>query len=818
MFDDIVFDNKNKDNDASVFPLMPDLGPEILDESEMPKNLQLMSLRNSVLFPKIIIPIAVGRKKSLKLVKSAYKKGDVIGIISQIDEKIEDPGFEDIYQIGTLARVVKLLEMPGGEQTAVLHGIKIFKITKQIKTKPNLTVKYEVLENIEPNKSKNEEYEAKLFSVKELSVKIINLSVNIPREAAFAVKNIDAPEFLINFVSSNSDLSTKDKQALLEETNISERASKLIKHLAKEIQKLELKDNIQNKAKTEMSQQQKEYFLHQQMKAIQDELGHESPKVEIEELEKKAKKKKWNDEVKKAFRKQINRLKQINPMSPDYSYQIAYAQTLIELPWNEFTKDNFDLKRAETILNEDHFGLDKVKDRILEHLAVLKLKGDLKAPILCLYGPPGVGKTSLGKSVARALDRKYARMSLGGLHDEAEIRGHRKTYIGAMPGRIVQNLKKLKTSNPVFILDEIDKIGSDHRGDPSSALLEVLDPEQNNTFYDNYLELEYDLSKVLFIATANSLSSIKPALRDRMELIDVSGYIIDEKVEIAKRHLIPRQLKEHGVKANQLKFSKIAIEEIISKYTRESGVRNLEKKIAAVIRKIAKKIATEEDYNKNLKKEDILEYLGVPKFIKGKYEGNEYAGVVTGLAWTSVGGTILFIESSISKGGGKLNLTGNLGQVMKESATIAYEYIKAHSDDLKIDDEIFKNYNIHVHVPEGATPKDGPSAGITMVTSLASTFTQRKIKRNLAMTGEMTLRGKVLPVGGVKEKILAAKRADIKEIILSKENEKDINEINELYLKGLKFHFVENITQVLDIALLKQKVDNPVKFKITEKE
>ncbi len=813
MFKDIIFGNKNDAQNAEMIPLAAaNIDKLSIDDFDLPEELQILTLRNTVLFPQIVIPIAVGRKKSLKLIKEAFKKEMLIGIVSQKDEKTEDPKFEDIYKVGTLARVVKLFDMPDGEKTAVLQGIARFEITEELSEKPYLKVKYNVLNSVKENINEKE-FEAQILSVKELSVKIIHLSSNLPKEAAFAVNNIDSPEFLINFVSSNTDIAAEEKQQLLEQSNLSERAVLLLKHLSEEVQKLELKDNIQNKAKTEMSQQQKEYFLHQQMKAIQDELGFESPKIEIEELEKKAEKKKWDDEVKEAFKKQIHRLKQINPMAPDYSYQLTYAQTLVDLPWNEYTKDNFDLKRAKKILDDDHYGLDKVKDRILEHLAVLKLKGDLKAPILCLYGPPGVGKTSLGKSVARALERKYARMSLGGLHDEAEIRGHRKTYIGAMPGRIVQNLKKVKSSNPVFILDEIDKIGNDFRGDPSSALLEVLDPEQNNTFYDNYLELEFDLSKILFIATANSLNTINPALRDRMELIDVSGYIVEEKIEIAKRHLVPRQLKEHGLNASQLKFTKEAIEKIITDYTGESGVRNLEKKIAEVIRKIAKKIALEEDYPKQLKSADINDLLGVPRYIKGKYEGNEFAGVVTGLAWTQVGGKILFIESSVSKGNGQLNLTGNLGQVMKESAIIAFEYLKSHGDNLHIKETVFKSYNIHIHVPEGAIPKDGPSAGITMVTSMASVLTQRKVKNRLAMTGEMTLRGKVLPVGGIKEKILAAKRADIKEIILSSDNKKDIDEIHDLYLKGLKFHFVDTIDEVLNIALLKQKVKNPVRFK-----
>jgi ATP-dependent Lon protease len=690
MFNVNFLDKKEGPGGIEIFQGSIGLDEVQLKDSELPDELPLLTLRNSVLFPKIIIPIALGRKKSVRLVKLALKKGQLIGIVSQKDENIDDPDFKDIYKVGTLARVVRLFTMPDGEQTAVFHGIKRFTITEELSNKPNLTVKYNVLESQLPKKN-DDEFQAKMISVEELSIKIIQLSANIPKETVFAIKNIKDSEFLINFISSNTDIELSEKQTILEESNVSERASILIKHLINEFQKLELKDNIQNKAKTEISLQQREYFLHQQLKAIQDELGIESPKVEIAELEKKAKAKKWNDEVKNAFKKQINRLKQINPMSPDYSYQIAYAQTLIELPWNEYTKDNFDLKRAKNILDEDHFGLDNVKDRILEHLAVLKLKGDLKAPILCLYGPPGVGKTSLGKSVARALGRKYVRMSLGGLHDEAEIRGHRKTYIGAMPGRIIQNLKKIKSSNPVFILDEIDKVGNDFRGDPSSAMLEVLDPEQNNTFYDNYLELEYDLSKILFIATANTLSDIKPALRDRMELIDVSGYVIEEKVEIAIRHLVPKQLFEHGVSDKQLSFKTEAIEDIIVNYTVESGVRALDKKIAEIVRKTAKKIAGDEDYNKQIDIDDVKNFLGAPKYLKGTYEGNEYAGVVTGLAWTSVGGKILYVESSVSKGKGGLNLTGNLGQVMKESAIIALEYLKSHCDELNINDDIFKS-------------------------------------------------------------------------------------------------------------------------------
>lgn len=799
---------------GGIISILPD---EFLSNHEkFPDILSILPLRNTVLFPGVVLPISVGRKQSLKLLKSLKKDEINVGIVSQKDSKIENPKFEDIYQVGTIARILKIFEMPDGTTTAVIQGRKRFDISEQITDKPHLTAKYILKNEIVPE-NKTEEFEAMIQSVKELSVKIIELSSNLPKEAAFAVRNIDKKDFLINFVASNSDIENKEKQRLLEIDDLYQKAEVLLEYLSQQVQKLELKDNIQNKVRFELNQQQREYFLNQQIKAIQDELGTNSNSLELEEIDKRAEKKKWSKEVGEVFKKQRKRIQQMNQMSPDYSIQLTYLQNFIDLPWGIFTKDNYNLKRAQEILDKDHYGLEKVKDRILEHLAVLKLKGDLKAPILCLYGPPGVGKTSLGQSIASALGRKYVRISLGGLHDEAEIRGHRKTYIGAMPGRIIQSLNKAQSSNPVFILDEIDKVGNDFRGDPSSALLEVLDPQQNSTFYDNYMEVEFDLSKILFIATANSVSNIKPALRDRMELINVSGYVEEEKVEIAKRHLIQKQLKDHGLNAKQLIFSNEAVEEIVAQYTRESGVRALNLKIAEIVRKIAKKIAFDENYEKNLKRVHIKELLGVPKFQREKYDNNEFAGVVTGLAWTTVGGTILVIETSLSKGNGRLTLTGNLGEVMKESAIIALEYIKSRASDLQIDESLFNLYNIHIHVPEGAVPKDGPSAGITMATAMVSVFTQRKVKKNLAMTGEITLRGKVLPVGGIKEKILAAKRAEIKEIILSKENKKDIEEINELYLKGLEFHYVETVNEVFEIAVLKQKVKNPKKIEIKAK-
>ncbi len=795
----------------TIIPLNIGDDSDILENVKLEKTLPVLSLRNTVLYPGIILPITVGREKSLKLIREAYKNNTYIGALSQKNSNIDDPRFEDLYTTGTVAKILKILEMPDDTTSVIIQGKQRFVVNKWESEDPYIIADITDLHEIYADKD-DMEFDAIVKSLKEISLKIIKLSVNIPTEATFAIKNIENSKFLVNFICSNSDIDPKEKQALLENDNIKERAIRLLEILSLEIQKLEIKQDIQHKVKTDLDQQQREYFLNQQIKTIQEELGGSPSEQEIVDLTEKAKSKKWNKDVAEVFDKEINKLKRLNPASPEHSVQINYLQTLVEIPWNEYSEDNYDLKNATTTLDQDHFGLDEVKERILEYLAVLKLKGDLKSPIICLHGPPGVGKTSLGKSVAKSLGREYVRMSLGGLHDESEIRGHRKTYIGAMPGRIIQNIKKAGTANPVFILDEIDKVGSDFRGDPSSALLEVLDPEQNNSFHDNFLDLDFDLSKVMFIATANNIGAISPALRDRMELIEVSGYLVEEKMEIAKRHLVPRQLENHGITKKQISFNKTVFEYIVDNYTRESGVRGLDKTIAKIIRATAKKIAMETKYNKKLNIADLNEILGAPKFIRDVYQGNDYAGVVTGLAWTSVGGTILFVETSISKGKGKLTLTGNLGDVMKESAVIAVEWIKSHADKLGIANSVFDNWNIHVHFPEGATPKDGPSAGITLITSLVSALTQRKVKRNLAMTGEITLRGKVLPVGGIKEKILAAKRASIKDIILSKENKKDIEEINEIYIKGLKFHYVDDIMEVISIALLSQKVKDPLKI------
>jgi ATP-dependent Lon protease len=797
--------------DTDFIPLISDEDEEIITKTNIPEVLPILPLRNTVLFPGVVIPISVGRNKSLKLIREIYKKNKILGTVAQKDASTDEPKYEELYKVGTIAQIIRILEMPDGSTSVIIQGKRRFQIKSLLRSEPYIIASVESLEDMRPKK-KDTEFEAIVSSLKDLSLKIIKLSTNIPPEASFAVKNIESSAFLINFICSNSDIKIEEKQRLLEINILKKRAVLLLEYLIREVQMLELKNDIQTKVRLDLEQQQREYLLHQQMKTIQDELGGSPIEQEIEELKKRGKKKKWNESVMKVFDKEVDKLQRMNPAAGEYSVHMNYLQTLLDLPWNEYSKDNFDIRRAQRILDRDHFGLDKVKDRILEHLAVLKLKGDLKSPILCLYGPPGVGKTSLGKSIAKALKRKYVRMSLGGLRDEAEIRGHRKTYIGAMPGRIIQSIKKAKSSNPVFVLDEIDKVGNDFRGDPSSALLEVLDPEQNNTFYDNYLEMEYDLSMVMFIATANTSGPISPALRDRMELINVSGYLLEEKIEIAKRHLVPKQLMNHGVDKSKVKFSKKIIEYIIDNYTRESGVRELDKNIARIIRIIARRIALEEDYNKDLSVNDVEEILGSPKYLKDKSLGNEFAGVVTGLAWTAVGGEILFVETSLSKGKGKLTITGNLGEVMKESAILALEYLKSHCDMFDLKPEVFDKWNVHVHIPEGAIPKDGPSAGITMITSMVSAFTQRKVKKSLAMTGEITLRGKVLPVGGIKEKILAAKRASIKEIILAEENKKDINEINEVYLKGLKFQFVNNIMEVLDISVLKQKVDKPLKI------
>ena len=797
--------------DSELIPLMTPEDEEIINREDVPEILPILPLRNTVLFPGVVIPITAGRDKSIQLINDANKGSKVIGVVAQKDEDIEEPTSDDIYKTGVVAQILRVLKMPDGNTTVIIQGKKRFEINEMIQEKPYLKAKVqEALEDktIEDPK----EFKAIIDSVKEQALEVIKENPMLPSEASFAIKNIQSDSFLVNFISSNMELSVMQKQVVLEKDNLKERALLTLKNLNKELQKLQLRNDIQSKTRSDLDQQQREYYLNQQLKTIQEELGGVNNDAELDEMRIQAKSKKWTKEVGETFDKELARLRRMNPQMAEYGVQRNYLELMLELPWGEFSDDKFDLKRAVKILDRDHFGLEKVKERIIEHLAVLKLRGDMKSPIICLYGPPGVGKTSLGKSVAESLGRKYVRMSLGGLRDEAEIRGHRKTYIGAMPGRLIQNLKKAGTSNPVFVLDEIDKLGQSHQGDPSSAMLEVLDPEQNTEFYDNYLEVGYDLSKVLFIATANNLGQIPWALRDRMEIINVTGYTIEEKIEIAKRHLLPKQVKEHGLTGKEIKVGKAQLEKIVEGYTRESGVRGLEKQIAKVVRFAAKSIALEEEYNITITNEDIEKILGSPRLERDKYENNDVAGVVTGLAWTSVGGDILFIESILSKGKGTLSITGNLGKVMKESATIAMEYIKANADAFGINPEVLEKYNVHIHVPEGATPKDGPSAGVTMLTSLVSVFTQRKVKNKLAMTGEITLRGKVLPVGGIKEKILAAKRANIKEIILCKENEKDIVEIKESYLKGLTFYYVSDMSEVIDIALTKQKVKNAKKL------
>ena len=797
--------------DSELIPLMTPEDEEIINKEDIPEILSILPLRNTVLFPGVVIPITAGRDKSIQLINDANKGDKVIGVVAQRDEDVEDPTSEDIYKTGVVAQILRVLKMPDGNTTVIIQGKKRFKINELIQEQPYLKAKVqEAIEDKEVDDPK--EFSAIIDSVKEQALEVIKENPMLPTEASFAIKNIQSDSFLVNFISSNMELSVMQKQVVLEKDNLKERALLTLKNLNKELQKLQLRNDIQSKTRSDLDQQQREYYLNQQLKTIQEELGGVNNDAELDEMRIQARSKKWTKEVGETFDKELARLRRMNPQMAEYGVQRNYLELMLELPWGIFSNDKFNLKQAVKILDRDHFGLEKVKERIIEHLAVLKLRGDMKSPIICLYGPPGVGKTSLGKSVAESLGRKYIRMSLGGLRDEAEIRGHRKTYIGAMPGRLIQNLKKAGTSNPVFVLDEIDKLGQSHQGDPSSAMLEVLDPEQNTAFYDNYLEVGYDLSKVLFIATANNLGEIPWALRDRMEIINVTGYTIEEKIEIAKRHLLPKQVKEHGLTAKEIKVGKAQLEKIVEGYTRESGVRGLEKQIAKVVRFAAKSIALEEEYNIAITNDDVETILGAPRLERDKYENNEVAGVVTGLAWTSVGGDILFIESILSKGKGMLTITGNLGKVMKESATIAMEYIKANAENFGIDPEIIEKYNVHIHVPEGATPKDGPSAGVTMLTSLVSVFTQRKVKSKLAMTGEITLRGKVLPVGGIKEKILAAKRANIKEIMLCKDNEKDIVDIKKSYLKGLKFHYVTDMHEVIDVALTKQKVKNAKKL------
>lgn len=796
-----------------------DDGDCYINENDLKEEIAILPLRNTIIFPGTSMPISVARKKSLKLIKSVSRlKGKYVGLVCQKDADNEEPEINDLYSIGVIGEIIRVIELPDDENvTVIFQGKKRFRLTELTQTEPFLKGRYEIKESV-PVLKTDTEYKALLDSIRDQMILMLRMYGEPPKEFIQRIKSDSVSSVLVNYCCANLPVSGSEKQALLEIDDEKERAYRLLVILNRETQMMEMKLNIQMKTREELNQQQKEYFLQQQIKTIQDELGGSPQQADLEEFKQRAAKKKWGKDVAAIFEKEITKLERLHPQSPDYSTQYTYIETILDLPWGEYTKDNFNLKNAQKVLDQDHFGLEKVKERIIEHLAVLKLKGDLKSPIICLYGPPGVGKTSLGKSVAKALNRNYVRVSLGGLHDESEIRGHRRTYIGAMPGRIIQNILKAGSSNPVFVLDEIDKIGSDFKGDPSSALLEVLDPEQNSTFHDNYLNIDYDLSKVMFLATANNLSTISQPLLDRMELIDVSGYIIEEKIEIARRHLIPKQLENHGLTKDAIDIPKKTIEKIVENYTRESGVRELDKKIAKIMRKLARKVASDDEYKKVIDPDDLQEYLGAVEYTRDQYQGNEYAGVVTGLAWTSVGGEILFIETSLNKGkGGKLTLTGNLGDVMKESAILALQYLQSHGQQLLgIDEKVFENWNVHVHVPEGAIPKDGPSAGITMVTSLASAFTQRKVRPNLAMTGEITLRGKVLPVGGIREKILAAKRAGIKEIILCKENKKNIDEIKPLYLKGLTFHYVDDIKEVLDIALLKEKVKHPLDLTIKE--
>lgn len=811
-----IFDNSilqltgARESEAEFIPLITAEEEENMNSQDFPEELAILPLRNNVLFPGVVIPITVGRDKSIKLIQDANKGSKIIGVVSQKNQDEESPEFSDLYKVGTVAQIIRMLRMPDGSTTVIIQGKRRFEMIEPVKSEPYLFARVKMIKEKKILKN-NKELNLMFKSIKESALQIIKDSPNIPSEASFAIGNIDSPAFLVNFIASNMNADVVKKQEMLEELDMKKRVIKVMEHLSLEIQMLEMRKEINSKVRKDMDRQQREYFLNQEIRAIQEELGDNPQDQDITDMSLRAETKKWNERVEKLFYKELDRFKRMNPQGAEYSVQLNYLDLLLELPWGEYSEDKLDLKRAAKILDRDHYGLEDVKTRILEYLAVLKLKGNMKSPILCFYGPPGVGKTSLGRSISEALGRNYIRMSLGGVHDESEVRGHRKTYIGAMPGRIIQNIKKAGISNPVFVLDEIDKLGKSNHGDPSSAMLEVLDPEQNHEFYDNYVETEFDLSRVMFVATANNLSTIPGPLRDRMEIIEVNGYTVEEKIEIAKRHLLPKQIEEHGITKADFSIDSKLLEYLVEEYTSESGVRGLDKKVAKLVRNRAKQIAMEEKFTVKVSKEDIFKILGAGRG-KTKYDNNSVAGVVTGLAWTSVGGDILFIESSITKGKGKLTLTGNLGDVMKESAVIALEYLKSHSDWFNLKQEVFDNYNVHIHVPEGATPKDGPSAGITMLTSLASLFSQRKVKKNLAMTGEITLRGEVLPVGGIKEKILAAKRASIKEIILCEKNRSDIEEIKELYLKGLTFHYVKTMREVLDIAIIKEKVDHAVEI------